>query len=155
MTIAIRPFEKGDTQRLLKLFYDAVHTGVQSQYTLAQKDVWAPQGRQSGRWEQTHDRYTLVAELDNHIVGFADITHDGDIDHLYVDPAYHRKGIGMLLINACIKIAHKNGLRIITTAASALAKPLLIKAGFTITSEKSIEKNDVTFDTTYMQKILS
>src|ERR1700722_11668694 len=107
--ITIRPFSPHDSERLLSLFFDAVHAIPNRYYTQEQKDAWAPIDRTSGRWEQIDRRSTLVAELQDKIVGFADITSSGEIDHLYVDPAHQGKGIGTFLIHACEDIARKNG----------------------------------------------
>lgn len=128
--ISIRPFRPTDSAACLALFFNAVHHGAAQHYSAEQRAAWAPHDRTQGRWEQGDDRATFVAEIAGTIVGFADITHGGELDHLYVDYRYQRRGIGTALITACEEYAQKCGIQRVYTYASALAEPLFLKAGY-------------------------
>ena len=153
-SLHIRPFKKEDAPYLLKLFRETVHISAAEHYTQEQREAWAPHDKTDGRWSNTADRTTFVAEIDGIIVGFADITHDGEIDHLYVDHRYQRQGIGAKLIQACEAAARKQGLRSIVTYANALAAPLFCKCGFQKIGEEYRERRGVQFCIIQMRKTL-
>jgi putative acetyltransferase len=150
----IRPLKKEDAPYLLELFRESVNISAAEQYTQEQREAWAPHDKTDGRWENLSDRTTFVAEIDDVIVGFADITHNGEIDHLYVDYRYQRRGIGAKLIQACEAAARKQGLQSIVTYANALAAPLFRKCGFQEIGEEYRERRGVQFCIMKMHKSL-
>ena len=69
-----------------------------------------------------------VAVLDRQIVGFAAV-HDGMLEHLYVLPAWHGRGIGDALLSHA-KTAAPEGLRLHVFQQNSQARRFYEKRGF-------------------------
>jgi putative acetyltransferase len=65
-------------------YLPVLHTGEQTQRFIARVV----------RQQRVH-----VAEVDGTVIGFAAV-HEGWLNHLYVEPAWHRRGIGTALLRA-------------------------------------------------------
>ncbi len=71
---------------------------------------------------------TLVAEADGEIAGFAAFTPTR-LEHLYVAPRFHRRGIGTALLEAAMRL-RPNGLDLWAFQSNAPARALYEKHGF-------------------------
>lgn len=97
----IRDYIPSDSAPLSRLFYDKVHTVNARNYTAAQLEVWATGSIDLAAWNQSSlEHITLVAEMDDIIVGFADMDHQGHLDRLYVHKNYQGNGIATALVKA-------------------------------------------------------
>jgi ribosomal protein S18 acetylase RimI-like enzyme len=91
--VVIRAGTKADRKRLAEIFLAARRHAF----------VWIPPDsfRLSDFARETHGETILVAESGGEILGFAALWEpDAFLHHLYVDPAMHRRGIGMTLMRA-------------------------------------------------------
>jgi len=110
---------------------------------------------QAERWQKRFEEYiTLVAEIDTIIVGFADMTKAGYLDHLYVHKEYQAQGVAYALFKHLETIAQENGLTKITTHASINAMPLARRVGFVIVKKETISRHGVAIDRYDMEKPL-
>ena len=91
--LCLRPYEEGDLQAVVSLFYDTIHSVNLEDYTPEQADAWAPKEPDSSRWRNLlTGEDTWVAVQDGRIVGFAN--RDGEyFDCLYVHKDYQRRGV--------------------------------------------------------------
>ena len=98
--VRIRPYILYDCKEIMQLFYDTVHVINKKDYTEAQLNAWAPEKPDEEHWEKVlREHYSIVAELDNQIVGFSDMDDTGYLDHLFVHKDYQGQGIGTALLN--------------------------------------------------------
>lgn len=160
--IAIRPFSIADTPALISLFRDAVHAINIQHYSPEQVAIWAPEEIHVQHWQNKREAWqkqfttniTFVAEIEGKIVGFADMTHEGYLDHLYVHKEYQGRWVAFRLLKAIEQAAYDLGLKKITTDCSITAKVPAERAGFVVVKEQTVVKNGVSFINYAMEKKL-
>ena len=154
-TISIRPYKPSDTPELIKLFREAVHAISIKHYSPEQVAVWAPEEIDEEQWQQKLSQMiTFVAEIDGIIVGFADITHEGYLDHLFIHKNYQGRFIAVRLLRAIEQAARELGLSKITTHCSITAKLPAERMGFTVVKEQVVERKDIKLINYVMEKKL-
>lgn len=75
---------------------------------------------------------SLVAEIDREIVGICVLEsrgHEGQLEHLWVAPELHRRGIGRALATRALELAAGTGLRSVTVASDPSAKDFYVRLG--------------------------
>lgn len=139
----LRKYQKEDCLKLLKLFFDTVRNVNIKDYTQEQIAVWAPDNyieEKYERWSRTlKENFTIVAEINGEIVGFADIASSGYLDRLFVHKDYQKIGIASALLNEIFNYAHKHNIKKITTEASITAKPFFEKHNFIVIQKQQVE----------------
>jgi putative acetyltransferase len=154
-TITIRPFKPSNTPELIKLFRDAVHTINIQHYGPEQVAVWAPEDIDQDKWlKSLAENITLVAELDGEIVGFADMTHEGYLDRLYVHKDYQGRFISFRLFKHIEQAARELDLTKITTNCSITAKIPAERMGFKVIKEQTVVRKGVELINYVMEKEL-
>lgn len=134
--IIIRHFKPSDTPELIQLFRDAVHTINIQHYAPEQVAVWAPEDIDQDKWlKSLAQNITFVAELDGIIIGFADMTHEGYLDRLYVHKNYQGRFIAFRLFKHIEQAARELGLTKITTDCSITARIPAERMGFKVIKE--------------------
>lgn len=137
----IRHYNEEDLEAIIELFYETVHSVNAKDYNKKQLDVWAPLSIDKKKWHDSFIKHiTLVALIDDNIVGFIDATLDGYIDRLYVHKNYQNQKIATML---CDEI-EKNIKNDLTTYASITAKPFFLKRGFEVVEECKVIRNGIT-----------
>lgn len=146
----IRRYLPSDLAQISQLFYDTVHTVNAIDYSKEQLNVWATGQLDLAAWNDSLlAHYTLVAVLNNEIVGFGDITPDGYLDRLYVHKDYQGQGIATALCNELeAAIASKH----LTTHASITAKPFFERRGYRVIQEQQVSRNGVELTNYVMEK---
>jgi len=135
----IRFFKKSDTEQVTRLFSDTVRIVNKQHYSEEQIRAWAPDNIHFQDWEKAClEKFTLVAEIDGMILGFAQFEDNGHIDCFYCHHEHQRQGIGSKLYEAIEAYAYKKGIAKIYTEASITARPFFLKMGF-----KHVQKQKV------------
>jgi GNAT superfamily N-acetyltransferase len=84
--------------------------------------------------EQIDSGDVFVAELDGVAVGFAALRPRADqeteLDALFVEPRMQRRGIGRLLLEHCISVAHERKFCVLEVIANPHAKEFYAVCGF-------------------------
>jgi ribosomal protein S18 acetylase RimI-like enzyme len=93
-----------------------------------------------------HDHFTLVARVDGALAGMIELRHGEHLSMLFVDAAFHRRGIGRNLYDAALERLRREapGLREITVNASRYGVPIYERLGFVVTGEEQTV-NGITF----------
>ena len=92
--LILRAYKPADCKALAELFYETVHSVNTKDYTKDQVDAWADGNVDLEKWNQSFlEHYTVIAEAENVITGFGDISDTGYLDRLYVHKAYQHQGI--------------------------------------------------------------
>ncbi len=155
-SITIRAFNPSDTALLINLFREAVHAINIKHYSAEQVAAWAPAEIDFDRWQKSLEtNITFVAEIDSNIVGFADMTHEGYLDRLYVHKDYQGRWVALHLMRAIEKAARELGLSKITTDCSITAKKPAERMGFVVIKEQTVTKRGVAFINYAMEKKLA
>lgn len=142
MEKTLRAYKPSDLDALLKLFKETVHTVNARDYTSAQLDAWAPEVLDNNRWQQTLCKnYTIVAEQEGVIIGFADMEDNGYFNRLYVHKDFQGRGVAKLLANALEDHIMQQGLTNIMVTASITARPFFESRGYTVVDKVSSESD--------------
>ena len=75
---------------------------------------------------------TRVAVVDGRIVGFATLLGDGELEDLFVDPGWMRRGIGRALVLDAVALARAHGLARIEVTANGEALGFYESVGFVL-----------------------
>lgn len=153
-TITIRPFQSSDLSAIIQLFKEAVAAINIRHYSAEQIAVWTDVD--PAKWQTKLEKMIVfVAEIDSTIVGFADLTREGYLDHLYVHKEYQARWVSLHLFKAIEKAARELGLTKLTTDCSITAKVPAERMGFKVLKEQIVEKNGMKFINYHMEKKLN
>lgn len=142
--MTLREYLPEDIEQILKLFYNTVHMVNAADYSPAQMDAWAPQNQDAAQWNSSLCiNYTLVAEENGEIAGFADLAADGYFNRLYVRVDFQRRGIASRLASALEKKAREQGVKTLIVHASITARPFFEKRGYTLVKEQQVSRRGV------------
>ncbi|HVQ15453.1 MAG TPA: GNAT family N-acetyltransferase [Vicinamibacterales bacterium] len=87
--------------------------------------------------EQITDGHVFVAERDDAIVGFAAVLPRADgnaeLDALFVDPDFWKKGVGRLLVEHCAGVARGRASRVLHVVGNPHAEGFYVACGFRTT----------------------
>jgi putative acetyltransferase len=152
-TIIIRPFKSSDLHAIIKLFKEAVAAINIRHYTPEQIAIWTD--IDPARWQTKFaENIVFVAEINSTIAGFADMSREGELDHLYVHKDYQARMVSLRLFKAIENAARELGLTKITTNCSITAKIPAERMGFKVIKEQTVEKKGMKFINYHMEKQL-
>ncbi|WP_293135247.1 GNAT family N-acetyltransferase [Microcoleus sp. bin38.metabat.b11b12b14.051] len=142
----IRTYEIGDTEKIVKLFYDTVHEVNIRDYTTAQVEAWAPAEADIQIWMQSlSNKCTFVAEEGDTIAGFGELETNGHIDRFYCHKDFQRQGIGKLILTQIESKAQELGLKKLFTEASITARSFFESQGFMVIKKQEVERRGQKF----------
>ncbi|MDH6368519.1 GNAT family N-acetyltransferase [Paenibacillus sp. VTT E-133280] len=143
----IRVYQESDISQLISLFYATVHSVNKRHYSQEQLDAWAPNEERAHKlktWSASlGHNITYVAEINECIVGFSDMTVEGHLDRLYVHKDYQSQGIASALLHKLEQKARELGLHEMDTEASITAKPFFERHGYQLMMKQSVERRGV------------
>ena len=145
-----REYVTSDCKQLAELFYQTVHTVNAKDYTKEQLDVWATGNVDLKEWDKSFsEHYTIVAIVDEIIVGFGDIDKSGYLDRLYVHKDYQGNGIASAL---CDKLEQSVIDKKIVTHASITAKPFFEQRGYCVVKKQEVMRCGIALTNYVMEK---
>lgn len=146
----LRLYREEDAAVLAQLFYDTVHTINALDYTPQQLDAWAPVQRDLAAWHHSlASHVTLVALIDETIVGFGDMDAQGYLDRLYVHKAFQRRGIATAIVD---ELERAVSVPTYTVQASVTAMPFFARRGYQVVRVQQVSRNGVTLKNFWMEK---
>ena len=151
----IRPYHSDDCQAILSLFYETVHKINLRDYTREQIEAWTNNNNIDPiAWNLSliHHK-TLVAEMDNTIVGFGDL-NGNFLDRLYVHAEYQRRVIATAIMDRLERYAAEQNYTTIVTHASITAYPFFRDRNYQLLKEQQVERHGVFLKNIMMQKEL-
>ena len=145
-----------DAQDLLLIALSAI---AESGYTDEQIAAWSSGFTIEKINTAIENNRVLVAELSGNIYGFASLINSGEtageIDLLYVDPAYSRRGVGRLLVRAMEDMARQQEMSQLWVDASEPAAYRLLQLGYRVHDRYKKTVGDVVFRNSWMLKNFS
>lgn len=146
----LRQYVLEDGAEMAQLFYDTVHEINKKDYTQEQLEVWAPKDRDIKTWSESFLYHnSLVAIIDDKIVGFADMDETGYLDRLYVHKDYQNQGVASKLCewleNDCKEV-------IISVHASISAKSFFENRGYVTKKKQEVERKGIKLINYVMEK---
>lgn len=149
----IRRFKNGDEIPLYKVFFSSVHVIAARDYTIEQIKAWAPVNADLDVWSILMKNLNpFVVELNDEIVGYADIQPSGYMDHFYVSGAYPRQKIGSHLMNRILEEAHLMGVCELTSNVSKTAEPFFKLHGFHVEERRFPVRHGIMLQNALMRK---
>ncbi|CDO03650.1 putative N-acetyltransferase YafP [Oceanobacillus picturae] len=152
----IRVFQSADINQMVSLFYETVHAVNARDYTKEQLNAWAPKDEMDAKlinWKNSFVRnITYIAETNDEIVGFGDMTQNGYLDRLFVRKDFQGQGIATALMNRLESEARKIGLPQIETEANITAKPFFERRGYQVIEPQTVERKGITLVNFKMSK---
>ncbi|MDE5620913.1 MAG: GNAT family N-acetyltransferase [Ruminococcus sp.] len=150
--MTIRKYKPSDCEKLIKLFYQTVHTVNSADYSPEQLDVWATGSENSDEWNKSlSEHYTVVAEENNLICGFGDIDNTGYLDRLFVHKDFQRRKIASQI---CDILENSVVSDKITAHSSVTAKPFFLKRGYIVTKKKQVIRRGIALTNYIMEKAM-
>jgi len=141
----IRRFRPGDEAALFQVFFSAVHGVASRDYSPEQIKAWAPADLDQALWAQRIQALNpFVVELGGQVVAYAELQHDGYIDHFYVAGNHPRQGLGTHLMTHLLAEATSLGLGHLTADVSVTAEPFFARHGFTVLERRMPVRRGVT-----------
>ncbi len=140
MSIQITEAAQRDAEDLGGVFYEAVQNGTSRHYSEEQRDAWAPEVPELAGWQaRLADQKVWIARKDGLNIGFISLSPQDHIDFFFVRPDYMGQGVSNLLYETLIKFARSQGLVILTSDASYLARSFFLKKGWEEVTEQEVE----------------
>jgi ribosomal protein S18 acetylase RimI-like enzyme len=124
----IRGARKKDLMRIQDIIYDCVYVAcdtrkemikIRNNYTLKNLEKYF-----------LNSEGFFVFEKDGEVLGSGRITKGGIVKTIYVDPAFHGRGIGETIVKKILRFARRNGHDKITLNAISSAVGFYQKQGF-------------------------
>jgi GNAT superfamily N-acetyltransferase len=139
--LTLRPLESGEDVEVTNLVARSFNEFVASDFSeegIEEFFKYANARALQKRSEGNH--FVLVAESGGVIAGMIEIREMRHVSMLFVDKAFHRKGIGMELFNAALKRIKSDNARPdkVTVFSSRFAVPFYESVGFVQTEEEKV-----------------
>jgi putative acetyltransferase len=149
----IRMYLPKDISEVTELLYNTVHTINLRDYSSAEVEAWAPKEIDKAAWNRRlSDNFTVVAEKDGIIVGFASLANKEYYDLLYIHKDYQRQGIASALTYSIEYEAALCGISELTADVSITAKPFFERMGYEVIREQSVERKGKSLTNYKMRK---
>ena len=153
--VSLRPYLPADARRCAEIFRSSIDQLAADDYDEEQREAWASRADDEQAFgSRLTGALTLLAMIDGAVVGFASLKGADQVDMLFVDPEFARRGVGRTLVDALTRLAQARGARRLTTEASDVAKPLFERQGFTAQKRNLVRVGDEWLANTTMTKTL-
>ena len=117
--VSLRPYLPPDARRCAEIFRSSIDQLAADDYDEEQREAWASRADDEQAFgARLAQALTLLAVIDGAIAGFASLKGAEEIDMLFVDPEFARRGAGGALIEALTKLAQARGAKRLTVDAS-------------------------------------
>lgn len=151
----IRDYGGLDAEATLDVFRRAIRVMASRDYSSEQIAAWAPGDTNITRWAARRAAaHTVVATLDDRVVGFTDLDESGYIDMMFVDPNVAGRGVATALMRWVVESARHRGIRQLTSHVSITARPFFETNGFEVIDERHPVLNGVTLTNFLMRRFL-
>jgi len=127
-----------DVEATFGVFQAAVRQTAAAVYGPDQVEAWAgPASPDLSSWDARRRRAsTLVAVVDEQVVGFTDLLPDGLVDMLFVHPRAGGHGVARALLTAVKVEARARDMTELRTLASRSAQPVFERLGFVLVADR-------------------
>lgn len=133
-----------DAAALADLFLASVTTLTAAHYDAAQRAAWASSADDVASFGARLARgTTLVAVHDGECVAFGQLWPFDHVEMLYVAPGWTRRGLAAALLARLEHVAREQGASVLSADASALARPVFERAGFSLVAQQTVRRGDV------------
>ncbi len=151
--MALRRYEPSDLPAIVAVFQRSVREFASRDYSPAQVEVWAPEPADFDAWaRRLATGVVFVSEREGQVAGFARIDATGELDLLYVDPRFQRRGVATELLTALVAVAKRNAVTRLAANVSITARPFFEHAGFRLLRSQTVERGGVMLENFRMER---
>ena len=161
-SVTVRAAVPQDAAELHTLSEEAILTSAAEHYSEEQLRAWADRRSVEGHARMIERTTAFVATGEDRIAGFATIAlvagHGlaaGEIDQLFVHPAFGGRGVARLLLSTVERAAREAGLTQLVTHASWRAVPVFQRLGFVPIEVETVSAGDQELTRALMRKSLT
>lgn len=155
LIMKLRRYELGDTEEIIRLFYDTIHEVNIRDYTKAQVDAWTSVNMNVEVWMNSlKSKLTYVAEEDGKILGFGELEANGHIDRFYCHKDFQGQGVGTKILEQIELTARDLEIKKLFLEASITAKPFFEKKKFIMVKKQEVERQEQKLINFVMEKVL-
>jgi putative acetyltransferase len=140
--ITLRKAAAADTETIHELHLRSVRQLCREAYSPEIIEGWLQDRAPRGYLPGIQQGEMYVAEIDGRIVGFGHAV-PGQIEAIFVHPAFGRRGIGSKLMEYGVKMAAAGTTGTIKIESTLNAHPLYEKFGFKVFREMLVKRNNV------------
>lgn len=153
--LRVRSYVEDDAPFLSAIYYNTIHIVNVKDYSKEQIDAWAPlTSLDTNSWKEKWVKVRpIVAELNNVVIGFAELEDNGHIDCFYVHHEYQGKGVGSLLLKTIEQKAIASNITRLFAEVSITAKPFFLKNGFVVIKQQLVTIRGVGLTNFIMEKL--
>ncbi|MBC1465999.1 GNAT family N-acetyltransferase [Listeria welshimeri] len=142
MTICLVRYNRKYLPAIVTLFNSTIQRVNRKDYSQAELNEWIQSNPDFDLWHGTlTSSYCLLAIKEETLVGFGNITSEGDLDLFYVSHAMIHQGVGRLIYNELEKYAVLEKAESIYTDASITAVPFFTKMGLEVIRKQDNQRN--------------
>lgn len=139
--MTLRRYTPSDCAQLINLFCTTVHRVNAKDYSRLQLDAWATGKENLAEWNVSLSAHvSVVAEIENLIVGFGDMDESGYLDRLYVHHGFQRQGIATAICNYLEEFVNAD---CFITHASITAKPFFLHRGYHVIKKQEVHRRGI------------
>jgi putative acetyltransferase len=142
INITIRKAIEEDAVRIHELHINSARKICSTVYSPEIIDGWLEKRTPGGYLAGIQAGEMYVAEIRGKIVGFGHAV-PGEIEAIYVDPAYARQGVGTALMSHGLKMANVKAPGVIRLQSTLNARPFYESMGFRFVKEITLRRNTV------------
>jgi putative acetyltransferase len=154
MRTAFRWAVPSDDAILADIMFDAVRNGP-SKYSEPQRAAWVPRRREGQPWrDRLAGQDIVVAEQNDHPVGFMSLAPGGYIDFAYIRPVAQGCGLFRAMFERIEARAREQGLCALWVHASLAAQPAFSAVEFSIKHQEDVVLGTETLNRFKMEKPL-
>ena len=152
----IRSYRPDDAPALWQVFHSAVHQLTKDDYSLQQRQAWAPDVPDRTGWQKRLDALApyVVESSQGQALAYADLQCDGYIDHFFVAASASNTGAGRLLIEYIEAQARQRGMQQLSADVSLTAQGFFQHFGFEVIRQQAPEVRGVQLSNAHMRKLL-
>jgi len=151
--MALRQYQPGDLHAIVAVFQCSVREIASRDYAPAQVAAWAPEPADLDAWaRRLATGAVFVSEREGRVAGFARIDATGELDLLYVDPHFQRRGVATELLTALVAWAKRNGVTRLAANVSITARSFFEHAGFRLLRSQTVERSGVMLENFRMER---
>jgi putative acetyltransferase len=142
----IRTYKTEDASAIWEMFKDTIRSVNRKDYTEVQCVTWANSFSSiEVLKKRLENSYSIVALLDEVVVGFGTLNDANEVDLLYSHRDFQRKGIGSAIVDQLETYAYLRGYQELSAEASMTALEFFQSKGYLLEKKQCKKVNEVEF----------
>jgi putative acetyltransferase len=159
--VLVRRATVEDAAAMCAVSLAAIQHSAAAHYSPDQLTAWSGRRSVEGHRRMVEETTAFVAVVGGELAGFATVApasvgalQAGEVDQLFVAPAYGGRGVARGLLAAVEELAREAGLKELVTHASWRAAPVFERSGYRRVEEEAVDLDGVRITRVRMRRSL-